>query len=433
MSDRKEPGFKRDQLLDKPGIVGARWWHEGLQASTLTRRNSIRALLVAGGILGLGAIGLARAVSKDDDELPTERRPSLAIQREYGWNFGARTEKLTFDGVNYSQFDKGSLGRLEEALAPRDPRLRPYFVPTLLQSVTARPTSSLPNDPSPFAPIADVLLPIFTVAMLEAYQRGQALAQLFAKDARSVAVVVDLPGPESIAFAAGAAEVFELVFAIDNWPHPRGVVPAHATLAAAVYYQPLFQGREPRHGAPPMFILDRARLSAYSDDAGQFDNRHLASVPSDTNLAALEIERLLYVTPTFAEVLELDDLNDYFVSYARKNIDVKVVAATAFLEVAGSRYSYSGDVTDEKFWADYPWATSHSANHSAFPLGFREYAPVPRASPYSTGLGRVDHVHPRDFSTVLVELDKSTRAIVGAATTLRSGSTNRAGGAGCGG
>src|SRR5271170_5569626 len=72
-------------------------------------------------------------------------------------------------------------------------------------------------------------------------------------------VVVDLPGPEAVAFAAGAASAFDPVFALDNWPHPRGVVPAHQTLAAAAYCQPLFARRASGSAAPrwPLLVLDR--------------------------------------------------------------------------------------------------------------------------------------------------------------------------------
>ena len=59
-----------------------------------------------------------------------------------------------------------------------------------------------------------------------AYRRGKALASLFKGNAAAAMVVVDLAGPEAVAFAAGAASAFDPVFAFDNWPHPRGVVPS---------------------------------------------------------------------------------------------------------------------------------------------------------------------------------------------------------------
>src|SRR5689334_23419108 len=55
---------------------------------------------------------------------------------------------------------------------------------------------------------------------------------------------------------------------LDNWPHPKGVVPAHQTLAAAAYFQPLFAKRA-GVGSPPMLVLDRRRLAAYTDDRSE--------------------------------------------------------------------------------------------------------------------------------------------------------------------
>ena len=64
---------------------------------------------------------------------------------------------------------------------------------------------------------ATSMQPIFTPAMDAAYARGKSLASLFASLAEQAArprprrprVVVDLPGPEAVAFAAGAAAVFD--------------------------------------------------------------------------------------------------------------------------------------------------------------------------------------------------------------------------------
>jgi len=71
--------------------------------------------------------------------------------------------------------------------------------------------------------------------MQNAYRAGKALASLFAGVPPHTMVIVDLPGPEAMAFAAGMAELFDPCFTFENWPHPRGVVPAHLTLAAAAF------------------------------------------------------------------------------------------------------------------------------------------------------------------------------------------------------
>src|SRR3954447_6719875 len=95
MSD--EP-FQRDEHVDKPGIVGARWWHKTLTAP-MRRRTVIKAMLLAGGALaGVAAItAIARSSTKPDYE--EQKRPALDLQKEYGWSFGAVHEALVFDGM----------------------------------------------------------------------------------------------------------------------------------------------------------------------------------------------------------------------------------------------------------------------------------------------------------------------------------------------
>src|SRR5207253_363541 len=99
------------------------------------------------------------------------------------------------------------------------------------------------------------------------------------------------------------------VFLFDNWPHPHGVVPAHLTLAAAVYYQPLFARAktEPTRAGKvqPVFVLDRTRLTTYVDDATQFDNRYTAKMPTTANLKTMGVAKLLYVGPNAIDRFEL--------------------------------------------------------------------------------------------------------------------------------
>src|SRR5262249_38185625 len=132
---------------------------------------------------------------------------------------------------------------------------------------------------------------------------------------------------------AGAAIAFDPVFLFDNWPHPRGVVRAHQTLATAAYYQPLFKKERATSGKPPMFVLDRRRLSTYTDDATQFDNRYVSKLPQPGSVMSrtLGAEHVLYVVPRGLDTArELDDLNDDFVAYAAAGLDVKAVATEAF-------------------------------------------------------------------------------------------------------
>ena len=173
--------------------------------------------------------------------------------------------------------------------------------------------------------------------MALASRRGEALLSLLAENGvcrSDVAVVLDLPGPEAVAVAAALAPCLDPVFVLDNWPHPMGVVPAHLTLGAALYFLPSFE--RDRAGRPataaPVFVLDRQRFAPYTDDAGQFDNRYMVGLPPAETLQAAGIRHLLYVTPDDRVALESDDLNDDLVAIDASGIDVKLLALSDFSE-----------------------------------------------------------------------------------------------------
>jgi hypothetical protein len=460
--------FQRDEHVDKPGIIGARWWQEGLaQVDPVARRSALKTMVAAG--IGLSIVGMGVALAAhsssssgkadgDLDDFRTDNHPALDMQREYGWNFGAATESLVFNGQSRSTFDKSALVNLQTDLAPMQSSLAPFFVSSLLQAPTALRKTTPAGDPDTFTPLKDALVPIFTPAMDVAYRRGRALAELF--DAKrhpnlsSIAVIVDLLGPESVALAAGAASTglgaFDPVVLFDNWPHPRGVVPSHLTLAACAYYQPLFAKMRSSiaKGATPLFLLDRARLTSYSDDSKQFDNRYVARLPSVSQLTKLGISRILYVTPTDSD-LELEDLNDEFVYAVKQGEQVRAVAATSFasgtpitttlanpdagVSQDGPQYFYGGDHTmQEWFWKDYPWSTPYVPKGApplvepSFYRSGRNYVPQPRVSAFSTGAlsGSLTPPRPPTFGMVPVVVAAATGVILGAKMS-RSGSWTR--------
>ncbi|KYG04761.1 hypothetical protein BE21_44940 [Sorangium cellulosum] len=448
MSRPNEP-FERDEVLDKPGIVGARWWHKGLAEAPkdASRRNAI---LVALGAVGLAGFAAALAVAADgcsEDDHEVQRKRALDMQRTFGWSFGAAQESVTFDGESKKPFDQAAIARMATELRPADEAMRAYYVPALFESPSAVPTLVAQGDPAPITPLGSVLRPIFTPAMERAYRSGKALASLLlaARTAgglrRDIAVIVDLDGPESVAFAAGAAEAFDPVFTFDNWPHPRGVVKAHQTLAAAAYYQPLFARPHPGPRAT-MFILDRQRLSPYSDDAAQFDNRHVARLPSADTLWDRGVRYVLYVVPTEADTTETDDLNDDLVAYRMRQLHVAMMAASVFApDPAEARpadaaedwppHYYGGSAASHGwFWVDYPWGAPPrpAPVEPAVRRPGKGYAPMVRATPFSSGgaAGGTPPV-PDGFGTVPVVVALGTGAILGAALS-RSGSWNRASG-----
>ncbi len=457
MSDN-EP-FQRVEHADRPGVVGAKWWQEGLdQVDPMQRRSALKMLVwgsvglaVVGGIIGSAfASSHSGSSSKDGDtdDFRTDTHPALEMQKNYGWNFGATTEKLVFDGQSLQAFDKSDLDTLQTDLAPASSAYLPFFVASLLQSPSALRKTVPPGDPDTFSPLKDALVPIFTPAMDVAYNRGRALATLFDDHhpkLSSIAVIVDLPGPEAVAFAAGASSTLDPVILFDNWPHPRGVVPSHQTLAACAYYQPLFRHAQtilPK--SAPMFVLDRSRLAPYSDNAKQFDNRYIARVPSMSQLTKLGISRILYVTPT-DDFLggELDDLNDYFNYAVYQGALVKLVATRSFagmsmLEADGGvathpNYFYGdNESTHEWFWMDYPWSTPYvrkggkPPTEPSFPRPGKDYVPVPRVTPFSTGAAQGSMMPPKPptFGMVPVVVAAATGVILGAAMS-RSGSWTR--------
>ena len=479
--------YARDRLVDKPGIIGARWWHDSLvdQAAQIKRRDAMRNILIAGGVIaGFGAM-LAMCVTAgasaggSSSDVSDQRKTSLDMQKEYGWSFGAVAEPLVFNGVTTQPFQAGALRALPTDLAPASKALVPFFQATLFQSPDAVPPSLGKLDPTEitgFKPLSSEMKPIFTPAMGAAYARGKSLASVFASLAETgqapasakTALIVDLPGPEAVAFAAGAASAFDPVFLFDNWPHPRGVVRAQETLSAAAYYQPLFaeakKAAKDRPGyAAPMFVLDRRRIAPYTDDATEFDNRYVAKLPpSAAAMRALDVSHVLYVVPTRTDTSrESDDLNDELVLYAAGGVDVKAVSTDMFSPEAVSAldagpggappgpggvpvkagnesdrllgesgYVYYGGSrgSHHAFFVDYPYAkparpaTTRPASNPG-----KSFVPQARSSSYSSGApssSSSSRPRPSNFGTVPVVIAVGTGVVLGARYS-RSGSWNR--------
>jgi len=436
VTDDQQP-FKQGHVINLPGIIGASWWRESLADTPdpVSRRAAIRVALgvTAGSVLGFGALlALGHSASVEDGgELSVERKSSLEMQRSYGWSFGAASETVTFDGASTRPFERSTLPQLATDLSPRSPDGKPYYGATLFESLGAVPPLKAEGDPENITPLEQVVTPIHTTDMDRAYAQGDALAKLLNETPHeSLLVIVDLDGPSAVAFAAGASAGLAAVFAFDNWPHPRGVVKAHRTLAAAAYYQPLFAQLTPSR-LPLLMVLDRQRLATYSDDATQFDNRYTARVPDASVLASWGVRRVLYVTPTASDLEEPWDLTADFSTYAAAGIDVKFMSADAIspdyspraVSVhAAPRYYYGGHPqTHGWFWRDYPWARGAppDAEDPSFARpGARYRAPVQAFNASSpTSAARI--------GTVPVAVSLTTGAVLGAMLSPRSGSWNR--------
>jgi hypothetical protein len=190
---------------------------------------------------------------------------------------------------------------------------------------------------------------------------------------------------------------------------------------------------------PALLVLDRQRLSAYTQEASEFDNRHTAKLPTAQAIKQLGYKRVLYVAPTGTD-LDLDDLNDDFVLYALAGLSVRLVGADAFGPDPGEAppaapdedrpHQYYGSRASSQhwFWRDYPWVVPppEGAVPPAAPLAGVAYSPTPRPTPFSSGGSPGPRPRPPSFGTVAVVV--SAAGILLGARLLRSGSWNRSSG-----
>ncbi|HVR61078.1 MAG TPA: hypothetical protein VMU50_04220 [Polyangia bacterium] len=364
-------------------LIAGAWWRLSLCPPP-------PALAWAGiGVIGAGPTGCAQLLART----PPGPGSALAEQQAEGWAVGGQGGTLQFpdaqdaDAAGSTTW-RDDLPTLAAALAPLSPRWRAFYSPTLFQSLQAPRNDDL----------RATVQPIFSPAMAVAARRGDALLSLFLGPdgacRADTALVIDLPGPEAVALAAALVHCFDPVFFFDNWPHPYGVVPAHLTLAAALYHRPVFERAYATRadGAPPMFVLDRQRLLPYVDDASQFDNRYWARLPSPGALASAGIRHLVYVTPNDAIVTEADDLNDDLVAIDRMGIPVRMLAMSDFqpdgadpttplaaADPTATFYFGGSPDTQRWFWNWYGWTTDASAPPVPPRLGPRcHYRPAPR-------------------------------------------------------
>jgi hypothetical protein len=366
------------------------------------------------------------------------------MQRQYGWDFGARGAPLVFDGVAEGPFVRTQLQSLAQVMAPspQGPNAK-YAVPTLVESLLAVPTASLPDpedgqprpDGAPFRRLIEVLLPIQTPAMARAYRAGEALARL-AGWKQGLAVLVDLPGPEAVAFAAGAAATFEPVLLLDNWPHPHAVVPSHLALAALAYYQPRFAAQKARVCEAPLFVLDRARTNPYAEASDRFDNRYYARMPRLETLAKDGVRALLYVVASPDALPEPADLNAVLSAAPAANAPAVEVRALALADFESDpaqppdRLYYRGSAKgDAAFWQDYSFEAR--ADAAAAPAGAaaqtKDHRFVTRAAPINPAtatIGNVTIAATAGGLIVAAALDRN-RTLQRFASGWRQGSQNR--------
>lgn len=331
---RENDVFEKLETHDEPELVGARWWRRALasRGPELDRRSALIALAgLSAASAAMGTSMLQGCSSSTSDVDVDIRAGALDSQRQYGWDFGAEGQALSFEGTVGEPMDPAVFDTLVEDLMPKNPAHQPFYGPVLFQSLTHTPTSPTSG---PGQQLRDVIRPVRTKAMEQAVLKGRGLSTLFKDAPPGRIVIIDLPGDQAVGFAAGLANRFDPVFWFDNWPHPKGVVPSHLTLASVLALLPelktLAEARPEE--APPAYILDANRLLRF-DDESLFDNRYLAKLPNPQQLQAAGVKQVLYVRPTGTDK-ELDDLNDLFTSYRAAQIEVKLVPADGFIEQA---------------------------------------------------------------------------------------------------
>jgi hypothetical protein len=336
--------FRRLAFLDEPPIAGAQWWQDSISGA-VSRRATLTALAIAGGLAAVTvAFGAAThacsksttAGSGDGEDDEEELRPAIAMQRRFGWSFGANGVALP-SSIALRETDPARIDDNRRTLAedlslwPPEASLRPFYSAALLEVVTARPEENPSADPTPIQPYPDAYTATTPSGVSPAFRFGAAVARLLAQvGARDTALVVDLPGPDSVAFAAGAATLFSPVLGMPNWPHPLGTVASHHTLSTFVLFRPLLKSREAARPspAPPLFVLDGDRLRPLVDAALDFDNRYLATLPNAEQLTAMGVRRIYYVRNTRTM---MDDVAARLLEYARHaQITLHMLLASEF-------------------------------------------------------------------------------------------------------
>lgn len=450
--DERAP-FTPRASIESPDGTGARWWNQAMQvnAAGMSRRRAIALQLgLGGGVLVVGVVGGIIA-SKSDDDVESAM-DALELQRRTSWNVGDVDRRLTLTDGRTNDADGSEIWRtalvnqrLAEVLAPGEARLQPYYAPSLFQA------------PDQSADLRMDLTPMLRASMEDFYDRGRALGEAFtaAGHPRDTALVIDLKGPEAVAVAAAVATDFAPVFTFDNWPHPRGVVPSHETLAAALYYLPWLQRAAASRStpAPPAFVLDANRLASYTDEVAHFDNRYTVSLPSASSLKVLGVSRILYVRDG-GGTLESDDLNADLAELERAGIEVRQASladferdpvsppardagapatASAHTTSTRSHYHYGGGGSwgYVYFWNQYGWyrpAPPRGPRPAPPPPSHAaSYRPVARQTLFSTravgGIAGVGKQKPSGFGRVSIRTARGSGAI--SVSKGRSGSFGR--------
>lgn len=339
---------------NKPGAP------DGQMTEWFTRHISRRSVgkgLAWGAVLAMAGVTVYQLADDDDSEVSED---SLDLQKKQGWNIGSTDKTLSFVGATMTD-SRGNLYRafdpnyLISVYQPRDPQWQAFFAPTLIQSLS-QPT------------LNSQMKPVNAPAMADTYERAGALRNLISQtpDAKKTLIISDLPGPESIAVGAAMADTAHLVPVFDNWPHPLGVVRSHETLGAMAFYAGEIDEKRSKlsENAPAMLLLDSNRLTPYTDQDTQFDNRYLAKLPPADQLKQRGVQQVIYLVKDQNQAQELDDINEDMVEWQKQGVNVRMLRLSDFKPydepaqtvASGASTTSSSTVHRNYYYGGSPWA-----------------------------------------------------------------------------
>ena len=323
-------------------------------------------------------IGCGGEEEFDDAEAAANAKDAIDIQKESGWNVGADTQSLSFRNASLTD-SKNSPDGWKAYTDPE--KLRAAWSPseTTNQKFVSSELVNALNQPT----LKTSIQPVHSPSMDEAYARGLGMKELLeqSKEPGSTALIVDLPGPEAVAYAAALSDYADVVTTFDNWPHPNGVVPSHETLGAMLYYaQEVEENKKERKAdAPTVFVMDSNRLTPYKDAAGAFDNRYIATMPTAANLKSEGVKGVIYATPDQTRTQELDDLNEDFVGYREAGINVTMMPLTDFQPPSAEAVAEHGAVAESSttnrtyYYGGHPYYSPFFFSYYPMFIPFRSY------------------------------------------------------------
>jgi hypothetical protein len=365
-----EANQNRSDLRSRGDGSLASWFSQHLSRRSFGKGMAWTAALAAAGLT-------VYQVTDDEPEITLD---SLELQRKSGWNIGSTNKPLAFEGSlttdsqnkSWQGYDPNYLISIYQ---PRSSAWQPFFVPTLLQSLSQSSLSAQ-------------MRPIRTSRMTETYERGQGLRELLSQteNAQQTLIIAELPGPQSVALGAALADTAELVPGFDNWPHPLGVVKAHETLGAMVYYANEIAEKKAKlkENAPALLLLDSNRLTPYQDEDTQFDNRFLAKLPPADQLKQRGIQNVMYVVKDETQKNELDDINEDLVELQKQGIGVQMLRLSEFKPYDDEIVKATADGTPTRAVERHYYYGGSPLSHLWF-YSHYYYRPYPTVSLYRGG------------------------------------------------